>query len=106
MSDKTRRLLASRKAHMGVVTRKGNEFDKIKTKPTEEITAYDTLLAETLLEPLTEKIAKIGEINLKILDATETSDEALEAEIFRQDEIETEVKSLTKSIQKWLQTYI
>ena len=103
MSDKTRRLLASRKAHMGVVTRKGNEFDKIKTKPTEEITAYDTLLAETLLEPLTEKIAKIGEINLKILDATETSDEALEAEIFRQDEIETEVKSLTKSIQKWLQ---
>ena len=55
MSDETRRLLASRKAHMGVVTRKGNEFDKIKTKPIEEITADDRLLAETLLESLTEK---------------------------------------------------
>ena len=102
MSDETRRLLASRKAHMGVVTRKGNEFDKIKTKPIEEITADDILLAETLLESLTEKIAKIGEINLKVLDATETSDEALETEIFKQDEIETEVKSLMKSIQKWI----
>ena len=94
MSDETRRLLASRKTHMGVVTRKGNEFDKIKTKPIEEITADDRLLAETLLESLTEKIAKIGEINLKVLDATETSDEALETEIFKQDGIETEEKSL------------
>ena len=87
---------------MGVVTRKGNEFDKIKTKPTEEITADDKLLAETLLESPIEKRAKIGEINLKILDATETSEEALEAEIFKQDEIETEVTSLMKSIQKWI----
>ena len=91
MSDETRRLLASRKSHMGVVTRKGNEFDKIKTKPTEEITADDRLLAETLLESLTGKRAKI-------LDATETSDEALDAEIFKLQQ----VKSLMKSIQKWI----
>ena len=44
MSDETRRLIASRNAHMGVVTRKGNEVDKIKTKLIEEITADDTLL--------------------------------------------------------------
>ena len=102
MSDETRRLLASRKAHICVVTRKGNEFEKIKTKPIEELTADDRLLAETLLESLTEKIAKIGEIDLKVLDATETSDEALETEISKQDEIEAEVKSLMKSIQKWI----
>ena len=89
MSNETRRLLASRKAHMGVVTRKDNEFDNIKTKPTEEITADDILLAKPVLESLTEKKAKIGERYLKILDATETSDEALEAENFEKDEIET-----------------
>ena len=60
------------------------------------------LLAETLLELLTEKVAKIGEINLNFLGAAETSDEASEAEIFKQDEFETERKSLMKSIQKWI----
>ena len=56
-------------------------FDKLKMKPIDEITPDDRLPAETLLASLTEKIAKIGEINFKILDITESSDEALEAEI-------------------------
>ena len=99
MSDETPRLL---KSHMGVVTRKGNEFDKIKTKPIEEPTAVDRVQAETLLESQTEKIAKIGEIILRLLDATGTSDERLEAENFKQDEIETELKWLMKNFQKWI----
>ena len=60
------------------------------------------MLAETLLELLTEKVAEIGEINIKFLDAAEISDEALEAEIFKQNDFETERKSLMKSIQKWI----
>ena len=58
---------------MGLATRKGNVFDKIKTKPIEEITADNRSLAETLLESLTEKSAKFGEIKFfQILDTTET----------------------------------
>ena len=87
---------------MGVVTQKGNEFDKLKMRHIEEITANDRLLAGTLLESLTERVAKIREYYSKILDASENSDEVLEAEIFKQDEIETEAKSLMKSIQKWI----
>ena len=87
---------------MGVVTQKGNEFDKLKMRHIEEITAKDRLLAGTLLESLTERVAKIGEYYSKILDASETTDEVLEAEIFKQGEIETEAKSLMKSIQKWI----
>ena len=48
------------------------------------------------------KIATKNEINLNILDATATSNEAFEAEIFKQAEIETEVKSLMKCHQKWI----
>ena len=71
-------------------------------KTTEELTAHDRLLAETVLESLTGNIAEIREINLKILAGTETSDEALDAENFKQSEIETEVKSLVRSVQTWI----
>ena len=53
--DETIRLLAFRRPHMGVVTRKYIEFDKLKKKHIEEITTDGRLLAEKLLEPLTEK---------------------------------------------------
>ena len=55
MSDETQRHLAFRKAQIGVATRKGNKFDKIKLKPTEEILVDDRLLARTLLASLNEK---------------------------------------------------
>ena len=46
-------------------------------------------------------MAKFGKFNLKLLDAIENTDEALEAELLKQDEIEIQVKSQMKSIQKW-----
>ena len=65
MTDMTvdlKRLLASRKAHTGIVTRKSIDFESIKKSP-EEVTA-DDILAETIVDTMTDKLAEFGEINL------------------------------------------
>ena len=47
-----RRSIASRKSHMGIITRKKGEFENIRTKLVDEITSEDKLIVETLLESL------------------------------------------------------
>ena len=47
MTEGLKRRLASRNAHTGIVTRKSNDFESIKTKSPEEVTAGDKILAET-----------------------------------------------------------
>ena len=49
----------------------------------------------------------MGEINFELLDATETSDEDLEAETFKQDEIEIDLKIVDEKLSKVVyRTYI
>ena len=101
VTEDLKRLSASRKAHTGIVTRKSNDFDSIINKSPEEVTADDKTLAETILDTITDKVANFGEFNLKLVDAIENTDGALEAELLKQDEIEIQVKSHMKSIHKW-----
>ena len=97
-----RRSIASRKAHMGIITRKKGEFENIRTKLVDEITSEDELIVETLLESLEEKARVLDQLNLEILNGTENTEEAMEAEIFTQDENDVRLKSLMKQMRKWL----
>ena len=96
-----RRSIASRKAHMGIITRKKGEFENIRMKLVDEITSEDKLIVETLLESLEEKARVLDQLNLEILNGTENT-QALEAEIFTQDENDVRLKSLMKQMRKWL----
>ena len=100
--DTSKRQIASRKAHMGIVTRKRNEFDSITVKSTDDVTSGDKILVEAALESLLEKSKILDQINLEILNDTENTEEALEAEIVIQDENSTKLKGLIKSMQKWI----
>ena len=70
---------------MCIITRKKGEFDNIRTKLVDEKTSEDKLTVETLLESLEEKARVLDQLNLEILNGTENTDEAMEAEIFTQD---------------------
>ena len=77
-----RRSIASRKAHMGIITRKKCEFENIRTKLVDKITSEDKLIVETLLESLEEKARVLDQLNLENINGTENTEEAMEAEIF------------------------
>ena len=96
-----RRSIASRKAHMGIITRKKGEFENIRTKLVDEFTSEDKLIVETLLELLEEKARVLDPLNLEFLNGTENTEEVMEAEIFTQDENNVRLKSLMK-MRKWL----
>ena len=97
-----RKSFASRKAHMGIVTRKRNDFETIKAKPVAEVTSDDRIVVETLIESLEDKAKTLDRSNLEILNGTENTDEALEAEINTQDENDSQLKGLLKQMKKWL----
>ena len=97
-----RRSNASRKAHMGIITRKKGEFENIRTKLVDENTSEDKLIVETLLESLEEKARVLNQLNLEILNGTENTEETMEAEIFTQDENDVRLKSLMKQMRKWI----
>ena len=101
-TDALKRLMASRKAHKGIVTRKRNEFDSIFAKSTDDVTSEDKILVEAVLESLLEKSKVFDQLNLEILNDTQNTDEALEAEVIIQDENGTKLKGLIKSMQKWI----
>ena len=94
-ADASKRLIASRKAHMGTVTRKRNEFDSIAAKSTDDVTSEDKILV-AVLESLLEKSKVLYQLNLEILNDTENTDEALKAKIIIQDENGTKLKGLIK----------
>ena len=89
-----RRSIASRNARMGIIIRKNGEFENIRTKPFDEITSEDKLIVETLLESLQEKVRVLDRLNLEILNGTESTEEAMEAVIFTQDENDVRLKNL------------
>ena len=97
-----RRSIASRKPHMGIITRKKGEFENIRIKLVDEITSEDKLTVETLLESLEEKAKVLDQLNLEFLNGTENTEEAMEAEIFTQDENDVRLQSLMKQMRKWL----
>ena len=97
-----RRSIAYRKAQMGIITRKKGEFENIRTKLVDEKTSEYKLTVETLLQSLEEKARVLDQLNLEILNGTENTEEAMEAEIFTQDEKDVRLKSLMKQMRKWL----
>ena len=67
---------------MGIITQEKGDFENIRTKLVDEITSEDKLTVETLLESLEEKARVLDQLNLEILNGTEDTEEAMEAEIF------------------------
>ena len=95
-ADTSMRQIASRKAHMGIVTRKRNEFDSITVKSTDDVTSEDKILEEAALESLLEKSKILDQINLEILNDTENTEESLEAELVIQDENSNKIEGSDK----------
>ena len=71
-----RRSIASRKAYMGIKTRKKGEFENIGTKLVDDITSENKLIVETLLESVEEKARVLYQMNMEILNGTENTEEA------------------------------
>ena len=84
------------------ITRKNSEFENIRTKLVDQITSEHKLTVETLLELLEENAKILDQLQLEILRGTRSTNEAMEAEIFTQDENDVSLKSLMKQMKKWL----
>ena len=83
-------------ADMGIITRTKNEFENIRTNLVDETTFENELTVETHIESLEGSAKVLDQLNLEIFNGTENTEEAMEAEIFTQEETDVGLKRLMK----------